>query len=93
MQLITAAFEPQYHVSPGRPMIPAVEAMLMTAAGPPAFVVFSRTGTATCTEWKMDLRLTSMQRSKSASVVCSTGLDLYVAPALLMTKLRPPYVS
>jgi hypothetical protein len=38
----------------------------------------------------MDLRLTSLTLSKSASVVSSTGLDAYVAPALLMTKLTPP---
>jgi len=31
-----------------------------------------------------------MQRSKSRSVVSSTGLDLYVAPALLMMKFTPP---
>lgn len=71
-------------------MIPAVEAMLTKAAGPPALRVLRSAGIMTCTEWKTDLRLTSMQRSKSRSVVSSTGLDLYVAPALLMMKFTPP---
>jgi hypothetical protein len=34
--LMQAALEPQYHVRPGRPAIPAVEETLMKAAGPPA---------------------------------------------------------
>lgn len=87
---IAAALEPQYHVNPGRPMMPAVDATVTTAAGPPLSRVLRSAGTMTCTEWKIDLRFTSLTLSKSASVVSRTGLEAYVAPALLMTKLTPP---
>ena len=82
----TAPFEALYQVSPGRGLIPAVEPILMMT---PHFCL-RISGTTACANRKIDLRLTAMRRSNSASSTSSMGRRTWLMPALLTRiSIRP----
>ena len=85
----TAPLEALYQVSPGRGRIPAVEPILMIT---PDFCL-RMSGTTACANRKIDLTLTAMSRSNSASSTSSMGRRTWLMPALLTRMSIAPNAS